>query len=114
MDGGVCIPGDRAGVCERPNNGDQIPKDRTQPNDRRARGRFESQGGGTSSALLSHSQILFHCNIYCLCKYLQELERLKAEVESANEFHSQKDSLTLKLQVSYVLRKTPAAEGCSC
>lgn len=30
---------------------------------------------------------------------LQELQRLKAEVESANEFQTQKDSLTLKLQV---------------
>lgn len=29
----------------------------------------------------------------------QELQRLKAEVESANEFQTQKDSLTLKLQV---------------
>lgn len=28
----------------------------------------------------------------------QELQRLKAEVESANEFQTQKDSLTLKLQ----------------
>lgn len=45
--------------------------------------------------------ILFHLNISCFCNYFQELERLKAEVESANEFQSQKDSLSLKLQVSY-------------
>lgn len=37
----------------------------------------------------------------------QELQRLKAEVESANEFQTQKDSLTLKLQV----RETPRRAG---
>lgn len=47
--------------------------------------------------------ILFHLNISCFCNYFQELERLKAEVESANEFQSQKDSLSLKLQVSYAM-----------
>ena len=31
---------------------------------------------------------------------LQELERLKAEVESANEFQTQKDSLAQKLKVN--------------
>lgn len=50
-----------------------------------------------------------HLNIYFLWDYFQELERLKAEVESANEFQTQKDSLSLKLQVSYVLRLTQAA-----
>lgn len=57
---------------------------------------------GAARCSVTHG-LIFHCDIYCLCKYLQELERLKAEVESANEFHSQKDLLTLKLQVSYVL-----------
>lgn len=41
----------------------------------------------------------------------QELQRLKAEVESANEFQTQKDSLTLKLQVSEGARE---AQGCTC
>lgn len=34
------------------------------------------------------------------CNCLQELERLKAEVVSANEFQTQRDSLSQKLQVS--------------
>lgn len=39
--------GDRAGVREQPNDGDQIPKDGTQSNDRRAGGSTEDQGRGT-------------------------------------------------------------------
>lgn len=56
--------------------------------------------------------VQFHCNIYCFCNYFQELEKLKAEVESANEFQCQKDSLRLKLEVSFVLSKTSAADTC--
>lgn len=48
---GVCVPGDRAGVCERPNNSDQIPKDRTQPNNRGAGVSSEGQGGGTRATV---------------------------------------------------------------
>ncbi|XP_035524323.1 homer protein homolog 1 [Morone saxatilis] len=40
----------------------------------------------------------------------EELERLKAEVESANEFQSQKDSLTLKLQDSESRNETLEAQ----
>lgn len=47
--------------------------------------------------------VLFDLNISSHYHHLQELERLKAEVESANEFQSQKDSLTQKLQVSEAL-----------
>lgn len=45
-DCGVCVSGDGAGVCEQPNDGHQIPKDGTQPNDRRAGGSSEVQGRG--------------------------------------------------------------------
>ena len=37
----------------------------------------------------------------------QELQQLKAEVESASEFQTQKESLTLKLQVRRGARGTP-------
>lgn len=43
----VCVSGDGAGVREQPNDGHQIPKDGTQPNDRRAGGSSEVQGRGT-------------------------------------------------------------------
>lgn len=37
----------------------------------------------------------------------QELQRIKAEVESANEFQTRKDSLTLRLQVRVKLPPPP-------
>lgn len=43
----LCVSGDGVGVCEQPNDGHQIPKDGTQPNDRRAGGGSEGQGRGT-------------------------------------------------------------------
>lgn len=46
----------------------------------------------------------FDPKMYFLSNCLQELERLKTEVECANEFQSLKDSLTQKLQVSEATR----------
>lgn len=45
-DRSACVSGDGAGVCEQPNDSDQIPKDGTQSNDRRAGGSSEGQGRG--------------------------------------------------------------------
>ncbi|MEQ2194608.1 Homer protein 1, partial [Xenoophorus captivus] len=43
----------------------------------------------------------------------EELERLKAEVESANEFRFQKDTLTQKLKVSNTLERLYESRGAS-
>lgn len=101
----LCVSGDGVGVCERPNDGDQIPKDRTQPNDRRAGGGSEGQGGGTEGSRWRKRAVVSQHSPFA--SSFQELQRLKAEVESANEFQTQKDLLTLKLQV----RETPRPAG---
>lgn len=93
----LCVSGDGVGVREQPNHGDQIPKDRTQPNDRRAGGGSEGQGGGAERRGWRKRAVASRYSP--LVSSFQELQRLKAEVESANEFQTQKDSLTLKLQV---------------
>lgn len=94
-------------MCERPNHSDQIPKDRTQPNHRGAGGGAQGQGGGTGSVLLRHSnedtQLVSSLIFILSLDTLQELERLKEEVESANGFQFKKESLSLKLQVSKAL-----------
>lgn len=120
----VHSPGDGAGVRERPNDCDQISQDRTEPDHRRAGAGFKGQRGGglvcnTGLRTLRLSDLcvfwvtcynelelldpvgdVFECTMNVLFHSFQELEQLKAEVESANEFQSQKDSLTQKLQVS--------------
>lgn len=90
-------------MCQRSNDCHQIPEDGVEPDDRRSGGGSEGQGGGTRRVRVLTS--IFTCNLitskrFLFLSRLQELERLKAEVESANEFQSQRDSLSLKLQVS--------------
>lgn len=91
---------------ERPNDSDQNPKVGTQPNSRGAGGGSEGQGGGEDreTRLGAKIGLTFGSSVHYFCKCSQELERLKAEVESANEFQTQKESLLLKLQVSCAQR----------
>lgn len=87
---------------ERPNDSDQNPKVGTQPNSRGTGGGSEGQGGGEDeeTRLSAEIGLTFGSSVKDFCKCSQELERLKVEVESANEFQTQKESLLLKLQVS--------------
>lgn len=108
LDSDVCSlfsAGDRAGVRERPNDGHQIPENRTQQNYRGAGVGSEGQGGGNEERSPERKKQKLKTNWlkHFLSFSLQELERLKAEVEGANEFKFQKDSLTQKLKVSKAL-----------
>lgn len=105
-EGSRCVSGYGARVRERPNDNNQNPKVGTQPNSRGAGGGSEGQGGGEDQETRLGAKIglTFGSSVHDFCKCSQELERLKAEVESANEFQTQKESLLLKLQVSCAQR----------